>query len=70
MAKHLLINGPSGNIRLPTETDVDDLLAALEQGARERRIVTVTGEDQGDPGAHYTVYVNLVNAVWWAVVER
>lgn len=70
MAKHLLVNGPTGNIRLPADTDVDAVLEELEQGAREGGIVTVTAEDQGDPSARFTVYLNLKNAVWWAIVDR
>ncbi|WP_146165553.1 hypothetical protein [Murinocardiopsis flavida] len=70
MAKHLLINGPSGNILLPADTDTDAVLRELEDGALDGRIVTVNAEDQGDPSARFTVYLNLKNAVWWAIVER
>ncbi|HJE58749.1 MAG TPA: hypothetical protein K8V84_09600 [Nocardiopsis listeri] len=68
MAKHLLINGQAGNIRLAEETDTEELLAKLAEAAKSGEIVEVHGGDM-DPRRRHVFHVNPSAASWWSIIE-
>lgn len=69
MAKYLMINGFTGALRLPADTDLEELRTRLVEAANGREVVTVLGELQDNPLVPVPMHVLPSNLNWWSVVE-